>query len=152
MSENFGGSGLPDRYSEPIDSSIESVSVAHDSVLVRPDFVGSVEIQLSDSEESPTVHLVHGRVAPQLRAEYILIQPDVIEKDPRRGWLPLGGVHYREVDVGRESSPQFDFDDDVAGAHCTIKGLGSNRLSIDDISADGRGITVKARSDDLLSD
>jgi hypothetical protein len=72
---------------------------------------------------------VQGSECPQLRADYILVQPDVLAKDPRRGWVPIGSPAPENrgegwagdlVYIGRQDTPQLRLGPDVSRRHAYI--------------------------------
>jgi hypothetical protein len=96
------------------------------SVEIKPDFKHRIELRFGRTSETSPCLLVPGSECPQLGAEYVLIQPDVIAKDPRKGWVPLGGIHavtptaLDTAYVGREESPQLRLGPDVSRHHAEV--------------------------------
>lgn len=97
-------------------------------VCIDRDFQHPIEIDFGRTPETSTCFLVQGRECPQLKADYILIQPDVIAKDPRKGWVPIGGMHARRpkeealetVYIGRDETPQLRLGPDVSRTHASV--------------------------------
>lgn len=133
----------------------------HEEVDFNPDFRHPIAIDFGRTSETSRCFLVHGRECPQLNADYILIQPDVIAKDPRRGWVPIGGQHVlrpeeqaREaVYVGREETPQLRLGPDVSRSHCEIESCrkpGGESLTLTTHSRDeGSYARIIAHPDDI---
>jgi hypothetical protein len=62
------------------------------SVDMRP----GIEIQI-ELPDTPVIHVVRGGEVPQLEAQYILVQQEVVAENWRRGWTPIGGWWDSEV-------------------------------------------------------
>lgn len=61
-----------------------------------------VDIELPPN---PPIRVVDGREFPQLDVPFVLVQFEVVTRDWRRGWFPLGGEHYEdEMHLGDEES------------------------------------------------
>jgi hypothetical protein len=95
-------------------------------VEIKRDFKHPIELRFGRTPETSPCILIHGEECPQLGADYILIQPDVIAKDPQKGWVPLGGVHARSPQtpdtayIGRRESPQLRLGPDVSRHHAEV--------------------------------
>jgi hypothetical protein len=130
---------------------------ADGSLMIEPGFGHPIEFRFGRTRKTSPCLLVHGRECPQLGAEYVLVQPDVIAKDPRKGWMPIGG-HWAEtqadlVYVGREDTPQFRFGPDVSRCHAylsqtrTKRGVSHLTLAADE--GEPRYVRVVVHPDDL---
>lgn len=117
-------------------------------LFIRPDFVGPIEIRVGQPPDTSPCYLVHGSECPQLNADYILVQPDVLAVDSRRGWVPFGGIHCFAAYLGRTDSPELKLGADVSREHCDL-GINRGVLTIGDSSRNGTWVI--ARPDDLLS-
>lgn len=102
---------------------------AGDFLDIKPDFRHPVELQFGHTPETSPCLLVRGSECPQLRADYILFQPDVVARDPRKGWVPIGGLHARRspveermdtIYIGRQKTPQLRLGPDVSRSHAEI--------------------------------
>jgi hypothetical protein len=102
---------------------------AGDFLDIQPDFRHPVEFRFGRTSETSPCLLAHGSECPQLRADYILFQPDVVAQDPRKGWLPIGGIHTRwppaeeridVVHIGRLETPQLRLGPDVSRSHAEL--------------------------------
>jgi hypothetical protein len=93
------------------------------TVRIKPDFKHPVELRFGRTPETSPCFLVHGSECPQLGAEFILVQPDVIAKDPRKGWEPIGGLRVDRIAyIGRgEESPQLRLGPDVSRLHAEVE-------------------------------
>lgn len=112
------------------------------AVPIEPDFRHPVELRLGDPTTAHRCVLVHGREWPQLGADYIVLQPEVVSKDPSRGWLPVGGLFPKTVVLGREASPAMEFGADVSREHCSIWADRGVRIEIGDDSHNGTAIRM----------
>jgi hypothetical protein len=120
-------------------------------IEIRPDFKYPVEVQLgTDSSERRRLFLIHGRECPQLGADYVLLQPEVVVEDPSRGWLPLGGVHSGGRGLGTEDTPELELGSDIDPDHAHIGLMLSEGVAISD-GSDRGGTFVWAHSDDVLA-
>jgi hypothetical protein len=109
---------------------------------------GPVTLLLGRQPETPPCLLLPGDCCPPLGASYVLMQPEVIRQDIRRGWLPLGGRHAKAVELGRETSPGLNLGPDVSREHCRLA-VNALELAIEDYSANGT--IIVARDDDLTN-
>lgn len=100
-----------------------------DFLDIKPDFQHPVELRFGRTAETSPCLLVRGSECPQLRADYILFQPDVVATDPRKGWIPIGGIHSRrypveermdDISIGRQATPQLRLGPDVSRWHAEI--------------------------------
>ena len=91
-----------------------------DPCVLSGDQTDCVEIRLGVDSDTPTCWLVGGQQCEQLGADYILIQPSVIERDPTRGWLPLGGRHPADIWIGHDQTPELDLGDSIEGEHLLV--------------------------------
>lgn len=134
------------RYSEDG----QRISDGPKQIEIRPDFEHPIEVLLgTEPTERRRLFLVHGRECPQRGADYILMQPEVVAEDPRRGWLPLGGVHRFSRGLGTEDTPELELGSDVDPDHAFI-GAGEEGIAISDGS--DRGATlIWAHPDDVLA-
>lgn len=136
------------RYSSPDGLHISEGSK---QIEIRPDFKYPIEIQLgTDSSERRRLFLIHGRECPQLGADYILLQPEVVAEDPRRGWLPVGGVHDGSRGLGGEDTPELELGADVDPDHAHIGVDPDEAIGISD-GSDRRGTFVWAHPDDVIA-
>lgn len=90
------------------------------SLVIRADFVGVVELRLGRTSDTSPCYLVRGEVCPQLAADYIVVQPDVMRQDPTKGWVPIGDTYPGDVCLGRRLTPQLRLGPDVSRDHCYI--------------------------------
>jgi len=108
-------------------------------------------IELRLGHASSPCFIVPGRWCPQIGAEYIVMQPDVLAQSFSAGWMPIGGRHpdyfligQHEsafvVGVGRhEMPPYFEFAADVDGVHCQIATANSGGVVIRMLTDPGTG-------------
>lgn len=89
-----------------------------EEVRLPSDFDGVVELRFS-GEPHPPCFLMRADCCPQLRAAYVVIQPDVVREDPTRGWVPLGGSHEHTEEFGG-ISPYHWLRFDPESAQCAI--------------------------------
>lgn len=81
-----------------------------------PLFVDHAFVQLKlalFAEPIGAFEIVSGLDWPGLNARFVLVQPDVVATEPRRGWIGLGGAHATRLALGRRDSLQFDFGADA---------------------------------------
>jgi hypothetical protein len=85
---------------------------------------------------------------------YVLVQPDVMEKDPRRGWaiIPYGET----VSIGRAETPQFQLGRDIAReGHLEIENMKrqprSNKVMRIEAGRDNP-VKVRVKSDSVCID
>lgn len=123
---------------------------------LRLDFEGVVRIDLGRTAESSPVYLVHGAVCPQLGAEFIVVQPDVVREDPAKGWDRLPNWAGIDLSLGRDSTPWLRLGPDVtreghlyiymrdAGLDLVDESKNGTRVTVDVadvlLTPDGRGI------------
>lgn len=120
-------------------------------IEIRSDFKLPVEVQLgANSSERRRLFLIHGRECPQLGADYVLLQPEVVVGDPRRGWLPLGGLHAGSRGLGTEGTPELELGGDVDPDHAHIGLILDEGVAISD-GSDRSGTLVWAHSGDVLA-
>lgn len=119
---------------------------SHLRLPIRYDFTHPIEITLGDGPLTSPCYLVHGREHPDIRARYLLVQPDVFADDPRRGRVAIGAPGRSEVSLGREASPALRLGPEVSRDHCIIDALGDD-LIVEDYSFNGT--RVKLHPDDL---
>lgn len=98
----------------------------------RSELVDQVELRFGRSPETPPCRLIRGLGIPQLDAEWILVQPDVVRRDPARGWLPLGGRFLGSAVVGRAYTPMFEFGADVSREQLRIGASEHGQLELSD--------------------
>jgi hypothetical protein len=55
------------------------------------------------------IEIVSGLDWPQLHARYVIVQEEVVRRDPRRGWAPVGGVYPDHLLIGPSDASQLDF-------------------------------------------
>jgi hypothetical protein len=126
------------------------------SVEIKPDFKHPIELRFGRTAETSPCFLVHGSECPQLGAEYVLIQPDVIAKDPRKGWEPIGGTpvdRFGTAYIGRgEETPQLRLGPDVSRHHAQIEHVPHrNVIEVGTFQdEDRRYVRVIAHPDDLI--
>ncbi len=78
---------------------------SHEPLIVPLCPSRSVAIELPNT---PRIEVVDGAEIPQLCAAIVLVQPNVIGHDWRRGWTPVGGEAWDdEVSLAEESSLQI---------------------------------------------
>ena len=111
------------------------------AISIERDFPGAIEVHFQDSATTPPLFLTNAKEFPQLGAEYLLSQPDVMRADPRRGWAPIGGRHESTVVVGYYETPQFKLGPEVEGEQVGISLAQDDRLIIDNA---GDPVTVRA--------
>ncbi len=127
------------------------ISEGPKQIEIRPDFKYPVEVQLgTDFSERCRLFLIHGHECPQLGADYILLQPEVVAEDPRRGWLPLGGVHGGSRGLGTEDTPELELDSNVDPDHAHIGLMLDEGVAISDGSDRGETL-VWAHPDDVIT-
>lgn len=90
-------------------------------------------------------YLVRGESCPQLGAEYIVVQPEVLDRDATRGWLPIGGRHPDTVCLGRSESPELDYGEMVSREHLHIV-CATNEIVLIDTSKNGTWLTLDEAS------
>ena len=81
-------------------------------------FNSPIEIRVGQTTESSPLFLHHAQDFPQLYEStgedlgeaFVLIQPDVYEKNPKLGWM----VVTKYTEIGRATSPQFRFGRDIS--------------------------------------
>lgn len=128
---------------------VEYELIGRQGLPVRLDFKHPVELKLGRDSQTSSCFLIDASVCPQLRAEYIIAQPDVVRRDPARGWIPIGGYYEKIVDLGREASPQLRLGPDVSREHCYV----SISRTLIDISTYGRnGTRILMWPSDLAAD
>lgn len=116
------------------------------TALIRRDFGGSVEIVFG-GDDAGRCTLLHGSSCPQLGAEYVLCQPEVVARDPRRGWLPLGGRHRDQLYLGRDDSPELVLGPSVSHDHAWLL-LTTSEILLSDGSRNGTDLLLSG--EDLL--
>lgn len=116
-------------------------------LTVSREFTCPVDMRLGCTTVEQRVVLIHGRECPQLGASYLLVQPDVVARDPRRGWLPLGGRHPEQLFLGSEDSPELELGDGVDPDHAVVS-ITSEGICITDGSS--TGTDVRAHPDDVM--
>jgi hypothetical protein len=109
-----------------------------------------IEVLLGVSGDTPACWIVSGDKCAQLGADYILVQPSVVEKDPTRGWLPLGGKHPTDIYIGQTESPELDLGPSVEGEHLLISYFDSTicLFRIGNRSP----VVVRAKADTVIDD
>jgi hypothetical protein len=98
------------------------------------------------ADSSPCV-LRPGSEYPHLNAEHVVVQPDVVDRCPGFGLVPIGGRYPSLVILGRADSQELRLGADVSRGHCTVKSLGAGSVEIVDCSLNGTRVLV--RTDDL---
>jgi hypothetical protein len=63
-----------------------------------------LDLRLGSGSAEIGVEIVSGLDWPQLDARYVVVEPKAVEEDPRRGWLPLGGVYADRLVLGPETA------------------------------------------------
>lgn len=118
-------------------------------LLIRADFCHVVEICLGTpvAKDQSRLFLLHGSECGQLGAEFILVQPEVVAADPRRGWLPLGELHPAAQTLGTEDSPEFDWGIGVSPDHGRVS-VSEEGIWISDGS--NTKTEVRAHPDDVI--
>lgn len=124
------------------------VSQGEKRILLGAHFHHAPEIRLGRSgREERRLLLVHGDECPQLDADYILIQPEAVSADPRRGWLPLGGLYPSARSLGAEDTPELELGEDVDPDHAYVS-VTSEGIYITDGSTSKT--EVRAHPDDVV--
>lgn len=88
--------------------------------LLRGSAERCTELVLGRSGDTPQCFLLAGERCHQLGADYVIVQPTVVGRDPTRGWLPLGGRHPTDIYIGRTESPELDLGPSVEGEHLFV--------------------------------
>lgn len=101
-----------------------------------------IELRLGREPETPTCLIVSASQVPQLGAEFVIVQPEVVSEDLTRGWIPLGGRHGQELRLGRQDSPALRLGPDVSRNHCMVTVV---ELGIEIADDSGNGTVVIAR-------
>ncbi len=69
----------------------------------------SLRFRLGTDGAVPEFEVVSGLDWPQVHSRYVLLQPEVVCRDPRAGWVPLGGIYPESVLIGPRETPEFAF-------------------------------------------
>jgi hypothetical protein len=94
------------------------------AVSLRESIRTPIEIRVGHTTDSSPLFLHSGRDFPELcQAEgvgpgepaWVLIQPDVYERDPELGWMVV--TLRTDAEIGRATDPQFRFGRDVSREH-----------------------------------
>ena len=98
-----------------------------DEVLLWGGWPPPVEIRLGQTTDSSPLFLDQGRAYEEVceaagvdpNFALVVVQPDVMAEDPRRGWaiIPQG----EKVRIGRAVTPQFRLGNDVSRNHLEIE-------------------------------
>lgn len=104
-------------------------------------FSGNLVLRLGSPDALPC-YLARATCLPQLGAEYVLLQPEVVARDPRQGWLPLGGLHSVSLCLGRGESPGLDLPVTASREHLYLT-LGEHELTLTDTSQNGTWFAVE---------
>lgn len=97
---------------------------------------------LLGSVEAPPLELLDGEDVPQLGADLLVVQPEVIRADARRGWLPIGGVYSDAVCIGRTESPSLNLDPRASREHLYVH-CTRQELILVDVSKNGTWVLVE---------
>jgi hypothetical protein len=105
-------SELPLPHERRLDSQFAHVRVPFDTL--------PAEIRLTNDPEEQRLFLISAGCVDELGATFVLIQPEVFARDPRRGWVPIGGHYGSVVFVGREESYALDYVAGMDESHCLV--------------------------------
>lgn len=121
-----------------------------------------VELRIGQSDETNPFLLEQGSAYKELcdaagvdrTLTYVLVQPDVMGKDPRRGWaiIPYGET----ISIGRAETPQFQLGRDIAREdHMQIENMRrqplSNKMTRIEAGSDNP-VKVRVKSDFVCID
>jgi hypothetical protein len=109
-----------------------------------------VEILLGKDNDTPTCWLIGGARCKQLGADYILVQPSVMENDPTRGWLPLGGRHPSDIFIGHDQTPELDLGASIEGEQLLVSCV-DDTICLFRIG-DRSPVTVNVRANAVIND
>jgi hypothetical protein len=119
-------------------------------VRISRDFSSPIEIRVGQTAESSPLFVHQGTDFPDLCAAegqephgaHVLIQPDVFENDPERGWMVIS----EWSDVGRQDTPQFKLGRDISRkGHVALGPTEGNGFEIVGASANPTKVTVESR-------
>ena len=113
------------------------------AVELNRNLSAGVRIALEGSPTTPELMVVAGREIPQLGAGCIILQPDVLVNDPRRGWMPVGGTYPELAKVDPEYTPWFDLGDGYKLDQIDIW-CGPDRIVVSNASDSAAAITARA--------
>lgn len=99
------------------------------SVFVSHSF-SRLYLELEEGPGASPIEIVSGLDWPQLRARYVVVQEDVIRKDPRRGWVPVGGVYPDCLLIGPAEAGQLEFSAAVGRDDGVLIGADETFLSL----------------------
>lgn len=89
--------------------------------MLPRDLRSGVELSFGQPPETPPCYLLNADHCPQLRAPYVLLQPEVLVRDPTIGWAPIGGVYDRHFLFCRQDTIGLQLGSDVdACEHASI--------------------------------
>lgn len=102
---------------------------------------GDLVLRLGSPDAQPC-YLKRADCLPQLGAEYVLFQPEVVKRDPRQGWLPIGGIHSVTICLGRGESPSLELPMTASREHLHLL-LGEADLTLTDTSRNGTWLSLE---------
>lgn len=78
-------------------------------------------------EEVPPIFVMATGCLPQLQADWVVIQPEVVRADPTRGWEPVDrfGLY-----LGRDENVSIDLGSDCSTSLCRVIGRGSEAVEV----------------------
>lgn len=85
----------------------ESLTDGRHQYVIPDDHSRAVELQegtrfVVEVGDSPAMAVVAGAEVPQVSADWLVVQPEVVARSWRRGWAPLGGVWSDELNLATE--------------------------------------------------
>jgi hypothetical protein len=89
-------------------------------------------------------YLLSGEHCPQLGAELIMVNCEVFQADPTRGWVAIGGVHNPTLLIGTVDSPALELGQGVSYAHGSVSLLDMG-IVVADNSEYGTWVETDAR-------
>lgn len=94
---------------ETVDETTRRYEVSRTGELPSFSVPLSSEVELRiELPSTPEILVCAGREVPQLGAPYLLVQPEIVAGDWRRGWVPVGGDWPTELYLREQESLSID--------------------------------------------
>jgi hypothetical protein len=99
-------------------------------------------LEISAHEGTPRIVVINAGKITQLEAEWLVLQPELVRRDPSKGWEALGGRFEHMQFFGSEELTTIQFQGCEEATVCSLASLGPEAFEVKGFSDEPLELTV----------
>jgi hypothetical protein len=91
-------------------------------------------VEILAHEGTPQIVVISARQVMQLEADWLVLQPELVRKNPGKGWQAVGGRFDELQFLGSEELTAIQFREDEDTTICRLRSFGPDAIEIVNLS------------------